>query len=401
MEILYVAHCVPWPPDKGDRIRAFNSIRQLAKRHRVHVACFTLNARDAEAVSELQHHLASLRIEVLTLSACFLRGLLGLARGGSFTTEFHRSPALLAHMRSVLATGRIGAVVLLSSSSSAYAPEGVPFLADWGDVDSEKRLQYAKMRRPGFPHWLEGHRLRRVERDMARKASCTFMTTETELQLFHQIAPGAVSACCGNGVDTEYFDPQRRYDLPAELVGRKYVAFVGVLNYFPNTDGICWFAKEIFPELRARDPELELVLVGRNPSQEVMQLAKQPAITVTGEVPDVRPYVAGARAVVAPLRIARGIQNKVLEALAMGKRVLASEAVCQTFVPHQPVGLIPCISSEDYVRAAADLPAASEPDPEIVGASRARFSWSAALEPILTELDRLEQGAAVRQPSCA
>jgi polysaccharide biosynthesis protein PslH len=396
MEILYVAHCVPWPPDKGDRIRAFHSIRQLAQRHKVHVACFTRSARDAEAVSELQAHLASLRIEVLDLSSCFLRGLLGLARGGSFTTEFHRSPALLAHVRSVLATGRIGAVVLLSSSSAAYAPEGVPFLADWGDVDSEKRLQYARMRRPGFPHWLEGHRLRRVERDMGLKARCTFMTTEAELQLFRQIAPGSPSACCGNGVDTEYFDPQSTYELPAELAGRKYIAFVGVLNYFPNTDGICWFAREMFPKLRACDPQLELVLVGRNPNHEVVQLAKQPAITVTGEVPDVRSYVAGARAVIAPLRIARGIQNKVLEALAMGKRVLASDAVCQTFAPHQPVGLIPCISADDYIRAAADLPPAPDADPEIVSASRARFSWSAALEPILAELDRLEQGAAVR-----
>ena len=386
MEILYIAHCVPWPPDKGDRIRAFHSISQLAKHHRVHVACFTRSARDVDAVSELQRHLASVRIEVLDLPRAFLRGLLALARGGSFTVGFHYSPALLRHVRSVLATGRIDAVVLLSSSAAAYAPQTVPLLADWGDVDSEKRLQYARLRTPGFPHWLEGHRLRRVEREIALKARRTFLTTPAELELFRRIAPEAAVECCGNGVDTAYFDPDAVGTLPAGLRERNYIAFVGVLNYFPNSDAVCWFAQHVFPLLRARDPRLELILVGRDPSREVTQLAEHEAITVTGEVPDVRPYLAGARGVIAPLRIARGIQNKVLEALAMGKPVLASEPVCQTFAPDFPMGLIRCSAPEDYVRAVTDLPPTHDAERRIVHATRDRFSWSAALRPILDEL---------------
>jgi polysaccharide biosynthesis protein PslH len=394
VEILYIAHCVPWPPDKGDRIRAFHSVDNLTKRHRVHLACFTRNAQDAEAVSELQDRLASLRIEVLDLPTSVLRGFLGLACGGSFTVAFHRSPALQAHVRSVMANHRIEAVVLLSSGTAAYAPATIPFLADWGDVDSEKRFQYARMRFPGFPHWLEGRRLRRVERDVALRSRRTFLTTDNELRLFRRIAPEAPVACCGNGVDVEYFDPRAAFAMPSQLRGRNYIVFVGVLNYFPNSDGACWFAEQIFPQLRQRDPQLELMLVGRDPSQDVAKLANRPGITVTGAVADVRPYLAAARAAVVPLRIARGIQNKVLEALAMGKRAIVSDAVHSTFMPDCPVGVIGCRSPGDYADAVAELPATPAPDWSIAHATRARFSWSAALGPLLRELDALEQKAA-------
>ena len=391
MEILYIAHCVPWPPDKGDRIRAFHSVDNLTKRHRVHLACFTRNAQDADAVSELRDRLASLRIEVLDLPTSLLRGFVGVARGGSFTVAFHHSPALQAHIRSILANHRIDAVVLLSSGTAAYAPATVPFLADWGDVDSEKRFQYARMRFPGFPHWFEGRRLRRVERDVALRSRRTFLTTDNELRLFRQIAPEAPLACCGNGVDVDYFNPGSAFVTPPQLRGRNYIVFVGVMNYFPNSDGACWFAEQIFPQLRQRDPQLELVVVGRDPSQDVAKLANRPGITVTGAVVDVRPYLAAARAAVVPLRIARGIQNKVLEALAMGKSVIVSEEVHRTFMPDCPVGVIACRSPGDYADAVANLPMTPAPDWSIADAARARFSWSAALDPLLSELDALEQ----------
>jgi glycosyltransferase involved in cell wall biosynthesis len=294
------------------------------------------------------------------------------------------------YVRSILEKYRIGAVVLLSSATSAYAPATVPFLADWGDVDSEKRFQYARLRFPGLPHWLEGYRLRQVERHFALRSRRTFLTTNNELDLFRQIAPDTPLTLSGNGVDCEYFNPYSGIETPTDLRSRKYIIFVGVLNYFPNRDGILWFAQQVFPELRRRDPGLELVLVGRNPTRDIMGLALQAGITVTGAVEDVRPYLAAARAVVVPLRIARGIQNKVLEALAMGKQVLASDAVCRTFPPDRPLGITQCSSLEDYLQAAAQLPRSPDPDRRIVDAARARFSWAVALEPLLTELDRLE-----------
>ena len=130
--------------------------------------------------------------------------------------------------------------------------------------------------------------------------------------------------------------------VPADLAGRNFLVFIGTLNYFPNADGVCWFADTVFPALRRQEPDLELFLVGREPTQEVVRLGERAGITVTGAVDDVRPYVAAARAAITPLRLARGVQNKVLEALAMGKRALVSQAVCDTFQPELPPGVIRC-----------------------------------------------------------
>ena len=273
---------------------------------------------------------------------------------------------------------------------ASYTTNAVPFLADWGDVDSEKRLQYARMRFPGFVQRLEGLRLREVERSSALRARRTFLTTLNELQLYRQIAPDAALACSGNGVDAAFFDPDADLAIPDDLRRRKFLVFVGVLSYFPNSDGVRHFVEETFPLLRRSDPELELLLVGRNPTWEVKRLARRDGVTVTGGVPDVRPYLKAARGVVAPLRIARGVQNKVLEALAMGKRVLASEEVCRTFQPELPHGLVRCATAADYDRAVAALPPHAAADPAIARAARERFGWTRNLEPLLAELAAIE-----------
>ncbi len=391
MDIIYISHCVAWPPDKGERIRAFHSVSRLVEHHRVHLVCIARDANEAAVQPELWGRLASLRIEVLDFRRAFARGLLAFIRGGSFVNAFHRIPALHAYVQSLVAAHPIGAVVLLSAGTASYAPDGVPFLADWGDVDSEKWRQYADMRFPGFPQRIEADRLRKIECDYARRSRRTFLITQNELQLFAQIAPDAPLGYSSEGVDFEKFNPALTFPMPPGLLGKKYIVFIGWLSYFPNSDGVCWFAKTIFPLLRKADPELELLLVGRDPSRDVRRLGENDGITVTGPVEDVRPYLAGARAVIAPLRIARGLQNKVLEALAMGKRVIVSEEVGQTMKPDMPAGVVVCGSPDDYVRAAADLPPSAEPDWKIVEDARRRFTWAACLDPIVAELDAIER----------
>ena len=144
--------------------------------------------------------------------------------------------------------------------------------------------------------------------------------------------------------------------------------------------------------VQQREPGMRFLVVGRNPSREVVRLSRRPGVTVTGTVPDVRPYVAGARAVVVPLRIARGVQNKVLEALAMGKVVLATPEVCRTF-GQLPVGLVRCDSPSGFVEAVC---AGSESLPapeEIRAAACRRFSWERSLGRITDALRSV-----VRQP---
>lgn len=396
MDVLYVAHCVPWPPDNGQRIRAFHTLSRLARHHRVHLACLARNEQEAAAVSKIQELCASVHVQILDRRRAVMRGLLHFARGRSLNTSYYLHPALRSYIDSLLLRFPIEAAVILSSPMAPYAPTAIPFIADWGDVDSEKWLQYAEMRFPGLPQRIEAHRLRRIEVEYARRSQRTFLITRNELELFRGIAPDAPLGCAGNGVDFTYFDPAR-VDVPNDLRHRKFLAFVGVLDYFPNSDGVSWFSEAVFPELRRGDPEFELLLVGRNPARNVLRLAHQRGVTVTGTVADVRPYFAAARAVIAPLRIARGVQNKVLEALAMGKHVLASEEVCQTFRPVLPKGLVCCRSPEDYVRAVTSLPATSEPDNAIVAATHERFSWEASLDPLIAELDRMKNAVRVAE----
>ena len=391
MDILYVSHCVPWPPDKGERIHAFHSVSQLAEHHRVHLACIAKTQEQAESASPLRDRLASIRIEVLERLGGFLRGATSVAFGHSFTMGCYGIPALQAHVRSVIASNPIKAVILNSAATTSYAPADIPFLADWGDVDSEKFLQYGRMRSLGLLYRLEGQRLRQEEINYARRAQRTYMSTLNESQLFERLAPGVAMGCSTNGVDPGYYDP-RVVPVPAALAGRNILTFVGTLNYFPNADGVCWFADTVFPTLRQQQPDLELFLVGRDPTPDVVRLGQRPGITVTGAVDDVRPYLAAARVAITPLRLARGLQNKVMEALTMGKRVLASMEVCGTFQPDLPVGVIGCTSPDDYARALAALPVSTEPDWAIVEVSRQRFSWAACVAPILAELERIERG---------
>jgi sugar transferase (PEP-CTERM/EpsH1 system associated) len=394
MDLLYVSHCVPWPPDKGERIRAYHSVKELATRHRVHLACLARSREEAAADSELRSRCASVYVDILDSRSAFIRGLARFAVGGCFSTSFYSTPALARHVRQVIACSPISAVVVLSSGMASYAPDGIPWIADWGDVDSEKWLQYARVRSPGFLYRVEGKRLRSVEREYAIRSRRAFFTTRNELQLFQKIAPAAALGCAGNGVDFEYFDPLQSLDVPPDLRGRDFIVFVGVMNYFPNSSGVCRFADTIFPGLRRLHPNLELLLVGRNPSEDVLRLGREEGITVTGTVADVRPYLAAARAVIAPLDIARGIQNKVLEALAMGKRVLASEAVCATFAPDLPHGIECCHGVEHYVGAVAALPRTPAADLQIRERARPRFSWAGNLKTLMAELDQIERGTA-------
>lgn len=391
MDILYISHCVPWPPDKGERIRAFHSVRLLLDRHRVHLACLARSELAARAASDLKGRCASVRIVVLDRNRAIIRGLRNAAFGGCFTTAFYADPELRRQAVAILRDEPIRAAILLSSGMAPFAPANVPFLADWGDVDSEKRFEYARLRWSGLAQRIEGGRLRRVERDVAMRARHTYLTTENERQLFQRIAPKAPASVAGNGVDFDWFDPSSPFAVPDGLRHRRFLVFVGVLSYFPNLDGICRFAETIFPALRRREPEIELLIVGRGPPSRVLRLGELPGVTVVGEVADVRPYLAASIAAVVPLRIARGIQNKVLEALAMGKVVLASEETCRTFEPDTPVGLMRCSSADEYAAAIEALPREATADCTIREATRTRFTWSASLAPLLASLEEIER----------
>jgi len=388
MDILFLTHCVPNPPDKGEKIRAWHELNALAAKHRVHLVCFARGDQEVAKAHELKDRCASVFAQRLAPYRALAGAALRFAAGACLNTSFYRSPSVCRHIED-LRRLPLSAALAYSSAVVQFAPADIPLWIDMVDVDSEKWLEYGQRRWPRAVYALEGRRFRALEAEYAKRAQCTYLTTPREQQLLQRIAPQARVESWINGVDFDFFNPELRLS-NSELEGREYIVFVGQMDYFPNVDACCRFVESSFLEMRSRRPSLEFLIVGRNPARAVRRLAGQPGVTVTGGVADVRPYLSRGLAMVAPLRIARGVQNKVLEALAMGKRVLASPAVASTFGSSLPEGLAVCESGVDYSRELAGAPYAMY-DPKIRENARARFNWERNLLPMVRQLDKAEE----------
>ena len=382
MDILFISHCVPNPPDKGEKIRAAHELNALAEKYRVHLACFARSEEEVSQAHDLKDRCASVFVERIVPWRALAGAGLRFGAGACLNTSFYRSPKMKRHVES-LGSLPLAATFAYSSAVVQFAPAGIPLWIDMVDVDSEKWLEYGQTRFPGLLYRVEGNRLRALERSYAMRAERTFLTTPREQRVLEQFSPGARVEAVMNGVDFDFFDPSAAHPSP-ELREKNYIVFVGTMDYHPNVDACCWFTETVFGELRKQHPDLELVIVGRSPARPVERLNKIPGVSVTGGVPDVRPYLAGAKSMIAPIRIARGVQNKVLEALAMGKLVHASPVVASTFGDSLPEGVIVCPEVEDYVReigAAGEAPVSWVPS--IREQARTRFTWATNLLPLV------------------
>jgi polysaccharide biosynthesis protein PslH len=389
VDILFLAHCVPNPPNKGEKIRAHQEIAALTKDHRVHLVCFARSESEARYALELQDRCASVYVENRPFWRALIPAAVKFAFGGCLNMAFYHSAAMRRYVSNLAATTPLAATIVYALPMAPYAPSGVPILFDMQDVDSEKWLQYAEMKRFGFLYALEAKRMRKHEIQHANVAASTFLTARQETALFRRIAPSASIECMENGVDFGYFDPERVSRLK-ELHAKCYIVFVGTMDYYPNIDAVEWFATEVLPRLRDCNPGVEFVVVGNNPSKRVLQLGALEGVTITGGVPDVRPYVLQANAVVAPLRLARGIQNKVLEALVLGRRVFVTTGVAKTFYDQVPDGIITCDSPEEYVQAIRpELACKRLSDKTIREAMRARFSWNTNIKAVVSEVESM------------
>lgn len=322
-DVLFLTHRVPFPPDKGDRIRTYHFARFLERHCRLSVACLADEPVTIAQREGLRDLCARHAVVPLPNRLRWLRALKSVGKGGSISEGAFHEPEMIRVIESWARKTTFQAVIVSASSLAPYlklpALKGVPQVVDLIDVDSQKWFDYAASAQ-GWRSWLyrlEGKRLRRLEGEILSSAKAVLLVSRAEGDLLQRtVGPGPIHAV-ENGVDLEYFRPS-----DANEVGG--CVFVGALDYRPNIEGIVWFCEEIWPAIRQRCPELTLSLVGRRPAREVKQLSMVPGVNVIGSVPDVRPHLARAAIAIAPLRIARGVQNKVLEALAMAKPVVTT-----------------------------------------------------------------------------
>jgi len=329
--LLYLVHRIPYPPNKGDKVRSYHILKHLAARHRVFLGTFADDPDDLQHVARLRELCAELCVIELSPRLARLRSVSGFAANEPLSVAYYRNAELARWVDSTLANEAIDACIVFSSAMAQYvagadAPRTV--LIDFVDVDSAKWVQYADSR--WWPlSWVyrrEGSRLLAFERAAADRATRAFFVTDAEADLFRRLAPGCVGRIetIGNGVDTEQYAPSEALPSPF-AAGSLPVVFTGAMDYWPNVDGVRWFAEEVLPRVLDALPSAHFTIVGMRPTAAVKALTSA-HVTVTGTVPDVRPYLQHAAVVVAPLRVARGIQNKILEAMAMARPVVATDA---------------------------------------------------------------------------
>jgi polysaccharide biosynthesis protein PslH len=323
MRILYICHRFPFPPNRGGKIRPFHTIKHLHQNHDVTVASLTRSEEEdkqGEGLSEYCSRYISVRVssglQATRMFAC-------LPTPEPSSMGYFYSPRLDWQIRQFVRIMNVDLIMVHCSSMAPYVAgmKGVPKILDFGDMDSQKWLEYGRFKSLPLSagYWLEGQKLMRREKTFARQFDVCLTTTRRELQTLNSYGPTADTDWMQNGVDHEFFKANDTAPDPNTII------FVGRMDYYPNQECMVDFCRNTLPLLRARRPDVKLLIVGAAPSRQIQKLAELPGVTVSGSVPDVRPYMRRAAIEIAPLNIARGTQNKILEGMAMGVPVVCSE----------------------------------------------------------------------------
>lgn len=390
--LLYLAHRIPYPPDKGDKIRSWRTLEHLAKRFAVDLAAFVDDRADFQHEAHLKNHCDSVALIPLNRRLATIRSAQGFLTGEPLTFPFYRDARMVHAVAAARAKGPVAELAFSSSMAPYLAGAGsAPTIIDLCDADSAKWAEYGKRKRWPLSriYAREGRLLERAETAIINRAGAAFAITEEEADLLGSRA-GVERPVhwFANGVDTDYFSPGVAKPVPE----RVDAVFVGAMDYWANVDAVAWFAAEIWPLVRQSVSEATFFIVGSRPDPAVMALGGRDGVTVTGRVPDVRPYLAAARIVVAPMRIARGIQNKVLEAMAAAKAVVATpaglEGIDATIGSEAIAAAAPPSFAHECARLIEDDAAAAA----IGAAARARvlgdYQWPAQLARLDAVLDR-------------
>lgn len=394
MNILVITHRLPYPPRDGSRVRAFHMIEHLSSRHNVTVASLARSADEMEASQKLAAHCQRVIVERVSNVVTTFRMMAYLPTSEPSSMAYFYDGRLARRIRQSIAENPLDIIIVHCSSVAQYVDSiiSLPKIMDYVDMDSQKWLSYSRYRR--FPlslgYAIEGRKLAVAEVKIASNFDvCTFITpAEQQLLCRHNI--DCDTGWFPNGVDLEYFSAGQA------IFDADQICFLGRMDYYPNQQAMVEFCAEVLPRVRARRPAATLTIVGADPSASVRRLASLPGVVVTGTVADVRPWVRRAALTVAPLKIARGTQNKILESWAMGVPVVASSQAAGGIDAVPGAHLL--VADEPQVFADAVVSLLENPDERrrLSEAGRTRieasYTWSAAMRKldsyIATALER-------------
>ena len=331
--LLMLVHRIPYPPNKGDKIRSFNLLKALSEHFDVHLGCFIDDPFDKQYRDKLQQWCTSVCCVDQVKWRAKLSGLSGFISSNAITLPYYFSAVMQRWVDNTIKNHNIKNVLVYSSSMAQYVDkdhyQALGRVIDFVDIDSDKWRQYAD-KSQGIKRWFyqrEATLLQQYETQICQRFDSSLFVSDDEASAFRALLPASQHSKVHsilNGVDIDYFSPLAELVNPEITLPDHYIVFTGAMDYWANVDAVCWFCQHIWPALRQQYPTLHFMIVGGNPSPRVRGLGQLPGVIVTGRVRDVRPYIANACFAVAPMLIARGIQNKVLEAMAMNKVVVCT-----------------------------------------------------------------------------
>jgi sugar transferase (PEP-CTERM/EpsH1 system associated) len=393
-KVLYLTHRIPYPPDKGDKIATWHILRHLAARHQVYLGSFVDDPEDWQYEAKMRGLCADVLLRPIHPTRRRLRSLSAFLTGESISAVYYRDRPMRDWVERTIREQGIRHAVLYSSPVVQYVAgedgRGLRRVAHFSDVDSEKWRQYGAARRGpvGWVYRREADKLLAFEARMAGEVEATAFVTEADAELFRKLAPQVADrvGVIENGVDTAYFDPAQPFDDPYPD-GGPVIVFTGVMDYWANVDAVQWFATEVLPRVQASLPGARFAIVGSRAGADVQALASRPGVIVTGRVPDVRPYLRHAALSVAPMRIARGTQNKVLEAFSMAKPVLMTSGAAEGLRPAEWLAAQVVDDPARFAELAVEVLRRPAERPSARDYVLANYSWDAHLQ----RLDRMLQ----------
>jgi sugar transferase (PEP-CTERM/EpsH1 system associated) len=386
-DLLFLSQRLPYPPAKGEKIRAYHELAYLARHYDIHLGCLADDPADIGHAAALRSFCQDIHVAHLDPRLARITCLSGLLTHEGLSVTYFRDRSLAAWVRRVMDVVRPAVTFVYSSNMAPYVldlPRTGRLIADLVDVDSAKWQAMADAGKGPMRliYRREWRRIEALEERIVREADVSVLVSDAEAALLARRVP-AVSGrirAVSNGVDHRYFDP---VGFPATQPNdAPEFVFTGTMDYKPNADAVAWFATDILPLIRTAIPDARFAVVGANPSRQTQALGALDGVTVTGRVPDVRPWLARAAASVAPMRIARGIQNKVLEAMAMARPVVLTPDALEGIVATPGREVILAETAPAFADACIALVQGSN-GPAIGAAARARvlrdYDWDACL----------------------
>ena len=354
MKILYLCHRFPFPPKRGGKIRPFNMIRHLTQSgHEVTVCSLARSAEEANEAKGIAAHCSSFEIGHVKEPVQMARMIVRLPVMTPSSMGYFYSTELNHRIQKLLKSQPWDLIFVHCSSVAQYVEDvtDIPKILDFGDMDSQKWIEYANYK--PFPlslgYRFEGAKMLAAEKRLTRHFDLCTATTRAEWETLNSYGQKVDTDWFPNGVDADFFCPT------TDAYDALTISFIGRMDYYPNQECMSRFCAETWPLLKLRKPNLKLLIVGADPSPEMIKLGQLPGVTVTGSVPDVRPYIRGSALMVAPLNIARGTQNKILEAMAMGVPVVTSTIAAGGVDAESVTHFLVADSPQDYAQAVLSI----------------------------------------------